>query len=208
MSPKYRLIYFDAYGAAESIRQIFAYVNQDYEDIRVKRENWPAIKPTTPFGKVPVLEIEGKPITQSSAISRYLAKQFGLAGKDDWESLQCDVLVDTLKDFQGEFRKMFLETNAEKKEELKKEIFEKHIPFYLGKFDKIVADNSSGLLVGSQVTWADITFASTLDIFQTSKPDILKPYPNLERLLKKIQSNPGVKAWYEKRPPDTMTAIL
>lgn len=53
-----------------------------------------------PFGMLPVLEIDGEMVAQSNAISRYLARQWGLAGKDEWESLQCDVLVDTLGDLK------------------------------------------------------------------------------------------------------------
>lgn len=53
-----------------------------------------------PFGKVPVLEIDGKKVSQSAAISRYLAKQYGLAGKNDWESLEIDVTVDTIHDLR------------------------------------------------------------------------------------------------------------
>jgi glutathione S-transferase len=54
----------------------------------------------TPFGKVPVLEIDGKQAHQSAAICRYLAKQFGLAGSSDWEALEIDALVDTFTDFR------------------------------------------------------------------------------------------------------------
>lgn len=53
-----------------------------------------------PFGLLPVLEIDGKPVAQSNAIARHLAKQYGLAGKTEWESLQCDVLVDALGDLK------------------------------------------------------------------------------------------------------------
>lgn len=53
-----------------------------------------------PFGMLPVLEIDGQMVAQSNAIARHLARQYGLAGKDEWESLQCDVLVDTLGDLK------------------------------------------------------------------------------------------------------------
>lgn len=49
---------------------------------------------------LPILEINGKPIAQSNAVARYLARKHGLAGKDEWESMLCDVLVDTLGDLK------------------------------------------------------------------------------------------------------------
>jgi hypothetical protein len=54
----------------------------------------------TPFGKTPVLEVDGKQIHQSAAICRYLAKQFGLNGSNDWEALEIDAIVDTFTDFR------------------------------------------------------------------------------------------------------------
>lgn len=53
-----------------------------------------------PFGQVPVLEVDGKKVCQSVAISRYLAKQFGVAGKNDWEALEIDSTVDTIHDLR------------------------------------------------------------------------------------------------------------
>lgn len=54
-----------------------------------------------PFGKVPVLEVDGKKIDQSVAICRYLAKQCGLAGKNDWEALEIDSTVDNIHDLRA-----------------------------------------------------------------------------------------------------------
>lgn len=62
-----------------------------------------------PMGQMPVLEVDGQRIHQSIAISRYLAKRFGLAGSNDWESLQIDSVVDTVNDFrQSKLLKYFL----------------------------------------------------------------------------------------------------
>jgi hypothetical protein len=53
-----------------------------------------------PFGQLPVLEVDGQPIPQSNAIARYLGRKYGLAGVDEWESMLCDVLVDSLGDLR------------------------------------------------------------------------------------------------------------
>lgn len=53
-----------------------------------------------PFGQMPVLDVDGKIYAQSTAISRYLAKQVGLIGKDDLENLAIDIAVDTFHDFR------------------------------------------------------------------------------------------------------------
>lgn len=47
-----------------------------------------------------MLEEDGKKITQSMAIARYLGKKAGLAGKDDWENLQIDIIADTITDLR------------------------------------------------------------------------------------------------------------
>lgn len=54
----------------------------------------------TPFGQMPILEIDGKAAYQSLAILRYLGRRFGLAGSNDWEQLMVDSIVDTFADFR------------------------------------------------------------------------------------------------------------
>lgn len=55
----------------------------------------------TPFGKLPILEIDGKVVTQSTAICRYYAKKSGIAGEDDWENLLIDATVGTIDDLRS-----------------------------------------------------------------------------------------------------------
>ena len=57
--------------------------------------------PGAPFGQVPVLEVDGKPLAQSNAIARYLARQHGLAGQNEWEQSQADMYVDCIYDLIG-----------------------------------------------------------------------------------------------------------
>ncbi|XP_021517445.1 hematopoietic prostaglandin D synthase isoform X4 [Meriones unguiculatus] len=101
--PNYKLIYFNMRGRAEIIRYIFAYLDIKYEDHRIEQADWPKIKPTLPFGKIPVLEVEGLILHQSLAIARYLTKNTDLAGKTELEQCQVDAVVDTLDDFMSLF---------------------------------------------------------------------------------------------------------
>ena len=64
MGNKYKLVYFDAPCRAELIRWIFAYGGQEFDDHRITREDWPTLKATTPFGKLPYLEVDGKPLPE------------------------------------------------------------------------------------------------------------------------------------------------
>ncbi|XP_050294591.1 glutathione S-transferase-like isoform X2 [Anthonomus grandis grandis] len=198
---QYKLLYFDTPGRAEHIRYIFAYAGVDYEDFRIQKEKWPELKKTTPFGKVPVLEIDGKPVAQSNSIARYLAKKFGLGGKDEWESLQCDVLVDTLGDLQASVMQVMKEPDPIKREEIRARVTKEELPFYLSKFEKIVKDNG-GYSVGNDVTWSDLVFAVLLDQFESMYgKTALNGYPSLKNLKEKIHNVPGVKNYLEKRPP-------
>lgn len=52
------------------------------------------------MGQMPVLEVDGKRAHQSLAMARYLSKQVGLNGADDWEDLEIDTVVDTINDFR------------------------------------------------------------------------------------------------------------
>lgn len=200
MSPQYKLIYFNARGRAEHIRFIFAYAGIDYEDERIPREKWPEMKRKMPFGMLPVLEIDGKLVGQSNAVARHLARQHGLAGKDDWEALQCDALVDTLGDLKQILYQLRTEQDPIRKEEMKAKLLKETIPFYLSKFEKIVAANN-GFSVGTEITWCDFVFAVSLENFELifGKAS-LDRYPALKKLKAKIYAIPSIAEWVAKRP--------
>ncbi|KDR10710.1 glutathione S-transferase-like [Zootermopsis nevadensis] len=200
MAPSYKLIYFNARGKAEHIRFIFAYAGVNYEDERISQEKWPELKRKMPFGMLPVLEIDGKPVGQSNAIARYLAKQCGLAGRDEWESLQCDMLVDTLTDLKQELFQYRMEPDQFKKEERKIVLMKEKIPFYLNKFEKVVTENR-GYSVGGALTWTDFVFAVSLENFELIfGKESLDRYPSLRALKEKVFNLPSIQGWLQKRP--------
>ena len=52
----------------------------------------------TPFGQMPILHVDGKVLAQSMTIARYLAKQHGLAGQNDWEEALANMYADCISD--------------------------------------------------------------------------------------------------------------
>jgi glutathione S-transferase len=73
MPPKIKLSYFDIEGAAEPIRLALVLAGIDFEDDRIKFPEWAALKPTTPYGQLPLMTIDDGPVrTQSGAMLRYV----------------------------------------------------------------------------------------------------------------------------------------
>jgi len=52
-------------------RLTLALAGVEFEDCRIKFPDWKEIKPTTPYGQVPILEIDGQVRTQSMAMVRW-----------------------------------------------------------------------------------------------------------------------------------------
>lgn len=48
-NPTYKLTYFDVQALAEPIRLLLSYGGKTFEDVRVDREKWPALKPSIPI---------------------------------------------------------------------------------------------------------------------------------------------------------------
>ncbi|XP_008842842.1 hematopoietic prostaglandin D synthase [Nannospalax galili] len=194
--PSYKLIYFNMRGRAEIIRYIFAYLDIKYEDHRIQQADWPNIKPTLPFGKIPVLEVEGFTLHQSLAIARYLTKNTDLAGKTELEQCQVDAVVDTLDDFMSLF------PWAEKKQDVKGQMFMEllthHAPHLLQDLDTYLGDKD--WFIGNYVTWADFYWDICSTTLLVLKPDLLDNRPRLVALRNKVQAIPAIAGWLQKRP--------
>jgi len=200
MAPTYKLTYFDARGRAEPARLLFAQAGVNYEDIRITHEAWGNLKAKTPFGQIPMLEIDGKVLPQSKAICRYLAKQFKLTGKDDLEAAFCDAYVDTVEDVASNLKAWWMEKDAEKKKEIWNKFAEEHLKPFLVKLECILKENGSGYLVGKQLTWADLYVFELLNNIHAKHPELFTSHAKLTEFIKHIGGQPKIKTWIEKRP--------
>ncbi|GMT12666.1 hypothetical protein PFISCL1PPCAC_5834, partial [Pristionchus fissidentatus] len=202
--PTYKLSYFPGRGLGEVSRQMLHLSGTPFEDNRITMDDWPKHKESTPFGQMPVLTVDGKQIPQSFAIARYLANQFGFAGKTPLESAWVDALADQYKDYTTEIRPFLMVAygfGEGDKDKLRKEVAEPAINKLFTILEKKAKENgSNGHFVGSSLTWVDLLVSDHMGILETHVPNAFTAFPTVQDIRKKTTSLPKLKEWIDKRP--------
>jgi glutathione S-transferase len=84
---KLKLTYFDFHGGrGEPARVALSIGGIAFEDDRVPLADWVRRKADTPFGALPLLEVDGQIVAQSNAINCYVGKLADLYPSDPWEA--------------------------------------------------------------------------------------------------------------------------
>jgi glutathione S-transferase len=202
--PHYKLTYFNLRARGELPRLLFAAAGVEYEDIRIEHSRWPELKPETPFGQLPVLEVDGVKICQSMAISRYLAAKFGFAGQTEFDRARVDMIVECLNDAVQAVLTVANEKDSAKQATLQKRLDDEQLPDFMARFDKLLAENSEGkseYFVGNSLTLADIAFANGYTwMILIGFKDPLVAFPKLKALVQRVESVPRIAEWLKKRP--------
>ena len=73
-----KLTYFDIPGAGEKVRLALMMGKIPFTDERIGFKEWGELKPKTPYGQLPLLEIDGEVCAQSNAMLQYAGKLAGL----------------------------------------------------------------------------------------------------------------------------------
>ena len=200
--PTYKLYYFQGKGRAELTRWIFIQAGVPYEDVRLSKEEWAEFKPKTPYGGMPVLEIDGKLYGGSVPIQRYIAEQHGLAGFNALENFELSTIYDVTHDLVMRIMMLHFEKDDARKAELKKEVEETHLPKYLGILNKLITDNGSadGWIYGNKVTYVDLRIAYLTDFVLQVSPNALDAYPAIKKLKEAVEALPNIAKWLKERP--------
>ncbi|KAF8367217.1 hypothetical protein PRIPAC_85046 [Pristionchus pacificus] len=202
--PSYKITYFPARGRAEVARQILTLAGVPFEDNRLPMDQWPAYKEKTPFGQMPVLEVDGKEIPQSYAIFRYLAKEHGFAGVSAYQRALVDALADQHKDYTGEIASamvVFMGFAPGDKDALVKDVAEPARDKYFSILEKIAKGNEkNGFFIGASLTWVDLLIADFVGTITSFIPGHLDAFPSVLATVAKINATPKLKEWIASRP--------
>ncbi|XP_005104565.2 glutathione S-transferase 1-like [Aplysia californica] len=196
----YKLMYFDGMGRAEFIRLVFAAAEVPFEDVRFTHQEWPKYKKLAPFGQAPYLEVASKSYGQSVAIATYLAREFGLHGKNNLEGLAVDQVLGLIQDLIQFGIKIYHEKEKGKRDELIQGFKDVHQPQFLGYFEKLLSDNGTGYLVGNDLSLADIAVFDVVTGWLGTYMGPIDDFPLVKALVDKVWERDGIKSYMAARP--------
>lgn len=200
---KPRLTYFDApVSRGEECRLALHLAGVEFDDHRIKREAWAALKPSTPFGSLPVLEMPNKPaLAHSNAILVYLGRQHDLHPKDDFDAAMHESLMCHVEDLRGVVGPtIHLQDDAEKKR-VREGLVASYLPLWGERAEKQLGEGP--FVAGSKLHVVDLKLHMAVRWFVGGKVDhipatIFAAYPKLLRVHDAVRDDARVKAWYAK----------
>ena len=173
--PKLKLTYFDFHGGrGEPARLALAMGGIPFEDDRVTFADWPRRKPETPFGAMPLLDVDGKILAQSNAINRYLGKLANLYPTDPWEAALCDETMEAVEDITNKIAATMFLPDEQKKSE-RKVLAEGPIPFYLTALERRLEQHGGRYFAGDRLSVADLKVFMLLRQLRSGRA---RPYPD------------------------------
>jgi glutathione S-transferase len=201
---KPKLTYFDnPRSRGEECRLAFVLAGVDFEDNRLSRDAWRALKPATPFGALPILEVEGKPpVSQANAILGYIGRKYGLLPSDEWEAFRLDSVLSACEDLRHAVSATFGISDAEELKRRRAALVEGPIASWAAGMEKQILGPFAG---GATISVADVKVFIMAGWFKGGvldhvPPDVLAKYPKLEKLYDSVKTHPKVVAWYARTP--------
>ena len=205
MVPKLDLIYFDVRARAECARMTLAYGGIPYNFTDTQGYfgcDFMTAKTSgkLPWGQLPLLAVDGKLISQSGSINRYLASLVtkpDFIPKDPVKAALADALHETAQDL---FRIMPIVNlwTEEKWREEKEEYFTKTLPSKLPALVKMLG--SQKYFCGDAPTYADFALFTIMDLVRLVEPGVVSQHSNISAWMARVEQLPGVKEYLESRP--------
>lgn len=200
---KPRLIYFDFAGSrGEECRIALYLAGVDFDDVRVPSAEWPLLKPQTPFGSLPILELPGKhPLAQTNAILVYIGRQHGLHPKDDFEAASHEALMNYAEDLRHNVGPILRIADEAQKRAAREELALNYLPMWGANLERQLSDHP--FVGGDKLHVVDLKLYMIVRWFASGIVDhipktVFDHCPKLMRLYREVGAHPGVKAWIER----------
>ena len=185
------LTYFKGRGRAETTRWMLAVNGIDFKQVALATpEDLAALRGSgkLPFDQIPLLEIDGLCLSQSSAMIRYLARRGDFYGDTDIDAVWCDMVAGAAADLAETAMQAAFQPTAAVAEANLRRSFVKFGP----RFEVRLVANGGQHMVGTRLSFADVVLAEVLTAYLEQVPDILAETPGLANLQARITAHAGI----------------
>jgi len=198
-----KLSYFDFSGSrGEECRLALHLAGLEFEDVRIKGADWRSVKESTPFGSLPVLEIEGKgTLAQSTAILVYLGREHGLHPTDNWEAAQHEQLMAAAEDFRRDVYEVLQIKGDPDRQEAREAFAAGPAQSWARNVEGHLGDGP--FIAGAKLSVADLKLYMVVRWFVSGSidhisTDVFADFPKLMGLYEAVHTHPGITSWYAK----------
>ena len=205
MPPKIKVSYFDFHGGrGEPARLALAIGGVEFEDDRIAFRDWGERKKQTPFGSVPILEVDGKRLTQSNSILRYVGRLTGLYPEVSWQAALCDEIMDAVEDYNHALGGTFGISDPDEQREAREKFIAGKLTSSLTAIEKLLNDRGGEWFADGRLTVADLKVYDMVRQLKSGKLDhiptdiVERVTPALATHHARVLAHPGVKAYYDR----------
>jgi prostaglandin-H2 D-isomerase / glutathione transferase len=199
---KPKLTYFDFPASrGEECRLALHVAGVDFTDNRLGREAWTELKPNTPFGSLPILEIEGQPpLAQSNAILGLIGRRHGLHPEDLFEAARHEALMCHVEDLRAHVSPVLRITDPAEKTTAREALASGYLQSWGGYTEKQLRSDGP-FVAGSKLNVADLKLYLAVRWFASGGVDhvpatVFAGFPKLTRVFEAVRDDARVKAWY------------
>jgi prostaglandin-H2 D-isomerase / glutathione transferase len=201
---KPKLTYFDAPASrGEECRLAFHVAGVEFEDNRIPGKDWAALKPTTPFGALPTLHIEGKPmLAQSNAILVLIGRNHDLHPRESFEAARHEAMMAHVEDLRAEVSPTLRISDPEEKKKARQALAEGYLPTWAGFAEKQLG--AGPFFAGDKLHVVDLKLYIAVRWFASGTVDhvpstVFAPFSKLTRIYESVRDDARIKAWYEAK---------
>ena len=121
--------------------------------------------------------------------------------RDELDAAYADMYAHQFSDVFNLAAAAQFETDPTLKKQKTDALFNTTWPNNLKAFEARLIANGCGVIAGKDISYADLYLSTLLDFIGPKKDEILKAYPNIVALDKRVRALPKVAEWIAKRPP-------
>jgi glutathione S-transferase len=159
-----------------------------------------------PFGNLPFIEDDGKKITQSVTIMRYLGRKFGLYPTDPEQLAFCEIVEQEIFDLRNRITDTCYDRYSARGPNFpasEKGVFDhEHLKLKLlrrlkeriPKFEKTL---TQPFLLGNEPIYVDFLLYEYLDQLKLFLPEAFEGFDNVLNYLSRFRELPNLRVWFQ-----------